>query len=51
MTGIRIMQKLFEDLVSESLPKLAAHLEELGLPLSIVTTNWYVSMSTVPLAP
>ena len=40
MTGIRVTQKLFEDVFRATLPKLAAHLETCGLPLSIVTASW-----------
>ena len=46
MTGIRIEQKLFEDVFRATLPKLAAHLDSCGLPLSIVTTNWFMCLYT-----
>ena len=50
MTGIRITQKLFEDFVRGVLPHLAAHLETCGLPLSIVTTSWFMCLyvNTLP---
>lgn len=50
MTGIRVEQKLFEDVFRASLPKLASHLEACGLPLSIVTTNWFMCLyvNTLP---
>ena len=50
MTGIRIEQRLFEDFFRASLPRLAAHLDGCGLPLSIVTTSWFMCLyvNTLP---
>jgi len=50
MTGIRIEQNLFSEFTKALLPKLAAHFEAVGLPLSIVTTNWFMCLfvNTLP---
>ena len=50
MTGIRIEQTLFEDFFRATLPRLASHLDASGLPLSIVTTNWFMCLfvNTLP---
>ena len=46
MTGIRLEQRLFEDFFRATLPRLAAHLDASGMPLSIVTTNWFMCVYT-----
>ena len=50
MNGIRIEQRLFEDYFRATLPKLSSHLDGSGLPLSIVTTNWFMCLfvNTLP---
>ena len=50
MTSIRIEQNLFSEFIKALLPKLAAHFEAVGLPLSIVTTNWFMCLfvNTLP---
>ena len=50
MNGIRLEQRVFEDYFRATLPTLAAHLDRSGLPLSIVTTNWFMCLyvNTLP---
>ena len=40
MTGIRIEQNLFAEFTKTLLPKLSAHFEQVGLPLSIGILIW-----------
>ena len=42
MNGIRVEQNLFAEFVKAALPRLHAHFESVGLPLSIVTTSWFM---------
>lgn len=42
----RADQLVLEDLVSQALPKLQAHLEELGIELASITFGWWLSLFT-----
>ena len=44
MTGIRVEQNLFADFFKATLPRLSAHLQQVGLPTSIVTTSWFMCL-------
>jgi hypothetical protein len=45
-----VPQRIFEDVFKASLPRLAAHLDACGVPLSIVTTHWFMCLyvNTLP---
>jgi hypothetical protein len=50
MNGIRVVQKLFEEYFRATVPRLAAHLDQQGMPLSIATTKWFMCLyvNTLP---
>lgn len=44
MSGITAQQESFNGFVVAILPQLAAHIEKVGMPLSFVTTNWFMTL-------
>jgi len=44
MSGITTQQESFNRFVLAILPQLAAHIERVGMPLSFVTTNWFMTL-------
>lgn len=44
MSGITAQQESFNSFVVAILPQLAAHIERVGMPLSFVTTNWFMTL-------
>ena len=51
MTGTLVDMRLMERMVQEHLPSLHAHLEVLCCPLSLVTSEWLMSLFTLQFAP
>jgi len=44
MTGIRIEQTVFSSFVKEISPQVHAHFTELGVPLELVSTQWFLCL-------
>ncbi|XP_007427953.2 TBC1 domain family member 2A isoform X1 [Python bivittatus] len=42
LIGSQVDQRVFKDILSEKLPRLTAHLEQLQIDLSLVTFNWFL---------
>ena len=41
--GPQIEINIFDEIVQEKLPKLSAHLEELGIPTQAFSTEWFMT--------
>ena len=44
MVGAMVDQRVFHQLVADTLPDLAAHLRRIGLDLSLLSVSWFVSL-------
>ncbi|XP_026528697.1 TBC1 domain family member 2A [Notechis scutatus] len=42
LIGSQVDQRVFKDILSEKLPRLTAHLDQLQIDLSLVTFNWFL---------
>ncbi|KAG8130317.1 hypothetical protein E2320_016860, partial [Naja naja] len=42
LIGSQVDQRVFKDILSEKLPRLTAHLDQLQIDLSLVTFNWFM---------
>ena len=51
LAGVHIDQAVFADLLTEKLPRIAAHFDKLGLSIGIFTVNWFLCLfvNTLPL--
>eukprot|EP00164_Ancoracysta_twista_P019894 GFYU01035247.1.p1 GENE.GFYU01035247.1~~GFYU01035247.1.p1 ORF type:complete len:540 (-),score=146.44 GFYU01035247.1:62-1645(-) len=44
MMGSYIDQSVFKELIGEKLPKLASHLEAIGMPLPLISHQWFLCL-------
>jgi TBC1 domain family member 2B len=44
MLGVRVDERVLSDLLSQKLPKIASHIEKIGIPLSSVVTPWLMCL-------
>lgn len=42
LAGLQVDQRVFQDLLSEKLPRLTAHLGQHRVDLSFITLNWFL---------